>query len=297
MKLPTFLIIGVEKAGTTSVNNYLKQHPQVYMSPIKETNFLERDWEHADSSKMKLKPHRIDTFEKYCNLFQDVTDEKAIGEVSPNYIFHYQESIKRILRYVPDAQLIAILRNPTERAYSDYLMHIRDAIGNPTSLSEQLKYKADKSYTLLKGLYYQILQHFYAQFNRKRIKICLYEDLCDRPVEFMQDMYKFIGVDESFCPDMSKKAQVAQVPKNQLVNKVLRQKNPVRTLVATGLRNILPESARQKLRSTLINLNSSDKSKTSLSPTERKQLVEYYREDILKLQDLIDRDLSNWLIY
>lgn len=297
MKLPTFLIICVEKAGTTSVNNYLKQHPQVYMSPVKETNFLERDWEHADLSKIKPKPNRIDTFEKYGNLFQDVTDEKAIGEVSPNYLFHYQASIERIVRYVPDAQLIAILRNPAERAYSDYLMHIRDAIGNPTSLSEQLKYKADKSYTLLKGLYYQRLQHFYAQFNRERIKICLYEDLCEKPVEFMQDMYKFIGVDESFCPDMSKKAQVAQVPKNKLVNKVLRQKNPVRTLVATGLRTILPESARQKLRSTLINLNSSDKSQAPLSLAERKQLVEYYREDILKLQDLIDRDLSSWLTF
>ncbi len=133
-------------------------------------------------------------------------------------------------------------------------MHIRDAIGNPTSLSEQLEYKADKSYTLLKGLYYQQLQHFYAQFNRERIKICLYEDLCDKPVEFMQAMYRFIGVEQSFSPDMSKKDQVAQVPKNQLVNKVLRQKNPVKTLVATGLRTILPESARQKLRSTLINL-------------------------------------------
>jgi len=297
MKLPTFLIIGVEKAGTTSVDNYLKQHPQVYMSPVKEPNFLERDWEHADLSKIKPKPNRIDTFEKYCNLFGDVTEEKAIGEVSPNYLFHYRESIKRILRYVPDAQLIAILRNPAERAHSDYLMHVRDAIGKPTSLSEQLKYKADKSYTLLKGLYYQKLQHFYAQFLRDRIKICLHEDLCDQPVEFMQEMYRFIGVDEGFSPDMSEKKQVAQVPKSKLVNQVLRQKNPVRTLVATGLKTILPESARQKLRSTLINLNSSDKSQAPLSPATRKQLVEYYREDILKLQDLIDRDLSSWLIY
>ena len=93
MKLPTFLVIGIEKAGTTSVDNYLKQHPQVYMSPVKEPNFLERDWEHADLSKMKPKQNRIDTFEKYCNLFGDVTEEKAIGEVSPNYLFHYQESI------------------------------------------------------------------------------------------------------------------------------------------------------------------------------------------------------------
>lgn len=296
MKLPTFLIIGVEKSGTTSVYDYLGQHPQVYMSPVKETNFLERDWERDDLSKIKTKPHLINTFDKYCQLFQDVQDEIAIGEVSPNYLFHHQSSIERIRRYVPDAQLIAILRNPAERAYSDYLMHLRDEIGRSTSLSEQLKYKADTSYTLLKGLYYNNLTHFYSEFDSSKLKVCLYEDLCDRPVEFMQDMYGFIGVDDSFRPDMSRKAQVAQVPKNRSLNKLLRQQNPIRSLIAAGLRTFLSEGTRQKLRSTIINLNSSEKSQAPLSPDVRKQLVEFYREDVLKLQDLIGRDLSSWLI-
>ena len=293
MKLPTFLMIGVQKAGTTSIYNYLKQHPQIYMSPIKETNFLEKNWEEIET-KRKAK---IDTFEKYCQLFAGVQDEIAIGEASPNYLFHYQSSSERIKRYVPNAKLIAVLRNPVDRAYSDYLMHIRDAIdkGRRNSLSDQIKYRADKSFILLKGFYYQHLQHFYNEFDREQIQVYLYDDLSKDPVQFMESMYQFVGVDDTFLPDVSQKAQVAQVPKNTAVNKMLRQENPLRTIVRSGLRVILPLKMRQTIRSRLIQMNSQDKKAAPLSPEDRQQLIELYRDDILKLQDLIQRDLSSWL--
>ena len=95
MKLPTFLIVGVQKAGTTSIYNYLQEHPQVYMSPIKETNFLERDWEKLVAENSNIK-NRISSFDDYCKLFSGVGDEIAIGEASPNYIFHYESSAPRI---------------------------------------------------------------------------------------------------------------------------------------------------------------------------------------------------------
>ncbi|MEQ9549037.1 MAG: sulfotransferase [Coleofasciculus sp. G3-WIS-01] len=293
MHLPTFLIIGVQKAGTTSIYNYLNQHPQIYMSPVKETNFLEKNWEEIEDQRKA----KIDTFEKYCQLFTGVKDEIAIGEASPNYLFHYESSSERIKRYVPNAKLIAVLRNPIDRAYSDYLMHIRDAIGKGkrTSLSEQIKYRADKSFLILKGFYYKHLQHFYEEFDRDKIKVYLYDDLSKDPVEFMQNMYRFVGVDDTFLPDVSKKAQVAQVPKNTAVNNILRQQNPLRTMVSSGLRFILPLEVRQNLRSRLIQMNSQDKKAAPLSPEDRQQLIELYREDILKLQDLIQRDLSAWL--
>ncbi|MEQ8754558.1 MAG: sulfotransferase [Coleofasciculus sp. G1-WW12-02] len=293
MNLPTFLIIGVQKAGTTSIYNYLNQHPQIYMSPVKETNFLEKNWgEIEDQRKAK-----IDTFEKYCQLFTGVKDEIAIGEASPNYLFHYESSSERIKRYVPNAKLIAVLRNPVDRAYSDYLMHIRDAIGKGkrTSLSEQIKYKADKSFIILKGFYYKHLQYFYEEFGREQIQVYLYDNLSKEPIKFMQKMYRFVGVDDTFLPDVSKKAQVAKVPKNTAVNNLLRQQNPLRTIVSSGLRLIFPLEVRQNLRSRLIQMNSQDKKAAPLSPEDRQQLIELYREDILKLQDLIQRDLSAWL--
>lgn len=295
MILPNFLIIGVEKAGTSSVYNYLKQHPQVYMSPIKETNFLEKDWENIDPSLRRIKKNGIYTFEDYCQLFKNVKDEIAIGEVSPNYLFHYQTSCERILRYVPNTKMMAIIRNPIDRAYSDYLMHVRDVIGKETSLSDNIR-KPKKSFIISKGFYYEPLKYFFDKFGSSKIKVFLYDDLCKNSIEFMQDMYRFITVDDSFCPNTSEKHQVAQVPKNKFLNKFLRKQNPVRSYISYVLKYVLPYDVRQNVRSKLIELNSDDKKKMPMKAEDRKQLVELYREDILKLQDLIERDLSSWLI-
>ncbi|NEO31535.1 MAG: sulfotransferase [Symploca sp. SIO3C6] len=292
-KLPTFLIIGVQKAGTTSIYNYLKQHPQVYMSPVKETNFLERDWENL--APEVINKNGIDTLEKYSQLFAGVKDEVAIGEASPNYLFHYESASARILRYLPDAKLIAILRNPIERAYSDYLMHIRDAIGAGKSrtLSEQIKSRSNASFTLRKGLYYEQLKYFFDAFGKEQVKVYLYDDFSKKPLDTIQDLYKFIGVDDTFNPDMSKKSQVAQVPRVQFLNTLLRKQNPLRKFTASVLKNIIPLQVRQNIRSSLIDMNSTGK--PSLSTEERQELVKFYREDILKLQDLIHKDLSSWL--
>ncbi len=295
MKLPTFLIVGVQKAGTTSIYNYLQEHPQVYMSPIKETNFLEKDWEKLAAENSNIK-NRIATFEDYCQLFTGVKDEIAIGEASPNYIFHYESSAPRIQKYTPNAQLIVVLRNPVERAYSDYLMHLRDAIGSQVkTLSEQIEYSSHKSFILQKGFYYTHLKYYLDFFGSEKIKVFLYDDLCKNAEKFMSEMYEYIGVDKNFVADVNNKTQQAKIPKNQAINNLLQRKNPLRTLAANTLKTLMPLETRQKLRSRLIKLNSQDKTQVSLSPEDRQKLIELYREDILKLQDLIDRDLSSWL--
>ncbi|GAB4225919.1 MAG: sulfotransferase [Stanieria sp.] len=292
MKLPNFLIIGIQKAGTTSIYNYLQEHPQIYMSPVKETNFFEKDWESLPVEERNKKG--IITFDDYCQLFTNVKDEIAIGEASPNYLFHYQSSAPKIKQYLPNAKLIAILRNPVERAYSDYLMHIRDAIGY-RPLSEQIKHSAHKSFIIRKGFYYEPLKFYYEQFCPEQIKVFLYEDFCKQPQVIMQEMYRYLGVDDTFSPDVSKKAQVAKVPKNQTINNLLQRQNPLRTMVANALKTIISLETRQKLRDSLVNLNSIDKKQAPLSEEDRKQLIKIYQEDIFKLQELLQRDLSIWL--
>lgn len=304
MPLPNFLIFGVQKAGTSSIYDYLKQHPQVYMSPIKETDFLQRNWDWADQEKQrKINAERrargrhecIDSFEKYQRLFDGVTTEIAIGEASPNYLFHGETTIPQIKRYVPDVKLIAILRNPVERAYSDYLMHVREETGGHT-LSEQIVHFPDiPSFTIRKGFYYQQLSLFFQSFDSAKIKIYLYDDLCTDPMGTMQDLYQFIGVDSTFQVDVSERKQVAQVPKNRWFNKLLRTRNPIRETAATVLK-FLPEESRQNLRSALLSINSQDKKKVALlSDDDRQKLLEIYREDTTQLQTLIQRNLSHWL--
>ena len=112
MRLPNFLVIGAAKAGTTTVYQYLKQHPQVYMSPRKEPHFF---------SKNGTKDYPIPTLEDYQALFQEASDEIAIGEASTSYLTHPQTA-ERIQYHIPHAKLIAILRDPANRTYSLYIM-------------------------------------------------------------------------------------------------------------------------------------------------------------------------------
>ncbi len=295
-RLPNFLIIGVQKSGTTSIYNYLKAHPQVFMSTVKETDFFERDWENEPPERQARKRNGVITLADYSRLFDGVTDEIAVGEASPNYLLHYKVSAERIRQQIPDAKLIAILRNPVQRAYSDYLMNVRDAIGKShTSLGEQVKTRGESSYVLLKGRYYEQIKQFMTVFGPDQVKVFLYDDLRQDARGLMQEMYGFLGVDPTFTPDTSKRAQTGQVPKNQALNRLMRTENPLRSAVSGLLRVLFPESIRRQLRSQLLKLNSQSKAALPLSDTDKQLLIDYYRDDVLKLQDLLGRDLSAWL--
>ncbi|MEM9907106.1 MAG: sulfotransferase, partial [Cyanobacteria bacterium P01_D01_bin.44] len=275
-RLPTFLIIGVQKSGTTSIYNYLKRHPQIFMSPVKETNFFEREWTQELPEVLARRKTPINTLADYTQLFVGATDEIALGEASPNYMFHHQRSVELIHAQIPDAKLIAVLRNPVERAYSDYLMNVRDAVGKQhRSLAEQVKTRGESSYVLLKGKYTDSIQHFIDVFGADQVQVFLYDDLRKDAIAFMQQMYEFIGVDTTFTPDTSRKAQTAQVPKNQALNRLLKTENPVRSAASGLLRVLLPAAARARLRSQVISLNSGSK-KQGLSAEDRALLQDYY---------------------
>ncbi len=296
MVLPNFLIFGVQKAGTTSIYSYLQQHPQVFMSPRKETEFLGRPAQQTDEPQ--LTPggrQQIVTIEDYQALFKGATTETAIGEASPNYLFLHERAVPAIQKYVPQAKLIAVLRNPVERAYSDYLMHVRQVVGNQKPLAQQVETSGESSFTLLKGRYFAGVKHFLETFGPQQVRLFLYDELKDDAAGLMANLYRFIEVDPKFAVDVNQRQQTAAVPKNQSINQLLRTNNPVRSAVGTLLRTVMPEEKRQRLRSRLISANSAGKEALPLSEQDRQLLKAYYREDVLRLQDLIDRDLSAWL--
>lgn len=133
MPLPNFLIIGPGRTGTTSLYYYLKQHPEIYMSPIKETNFFAYEQGKPGRSQISKRYNifPIKNIEAYSALFKAVTKEKAIGEASPRYFFTPQAA-ERIKLILPEVKLIAILRDPVERAFSSYLRRNRDGFETRT---------------------------------------------------------------------------------------------------------------------------------------------------------------------
>ncbi len=313
MTMPNFLIIGAPKAGTTSVYQYLKEHPQIYLSSMKEPAFFafegmklnyengplagglgDRPPESRDWYQERVGV-AISTLGEYQALFEGVTDEIAIGEASPGYMY-FSRSPERIHHYIPEVKLIAILRQPADRAYSSMVHRAQFGLDPQADFSKILEkedYNIDDewwgfNHEIRTGFYYKQLKRYYDRFDRSQIKIYLYEDLQNRPLDLVKEAFQFLGVDETFVPDVSRKYLVSAVPKNKLWHKLLTQPNPIKELLKTAL----PENVRKPLGQKLIKKNMG---KPPKPPEVRQKLTEIYKEDILQLQDLIGRDLSDWL--
>jgi sulfotransferase family protein len=304
MTLPNFLIIGAARSGTTSLYTYLKQHPQVYMSEIKEPEFFSYEGVELDfdGPKGKEKTNRgirrytPADIEGYRALFQKVSNEKAIGEASPMYLYSAQAP-SRIKHHIPDAKLIAILRNPVERAYSTFSLLTLQGREPLKEFSQALQAEEPRirnKWTWMYhyknvGFYYVQLKRYFDVFERDQIRVYLYDDLKVEPIRLVRDVFGFLEVDDTFVPEVSVKDNPAGTPKSEIFSKLVDKPNPVKTL----LRPLLPERIRKRIIASLSARNLAERS--PLAPEIRSELVEVYREDILKLETLIGRDLSGWL--
>ena len=297
MIMPNFLIIGAAKAGTTSLEYYLDQHPQIHMSLVKEPKFFALEGQKLDfqNPDQGINHFSVTSLEKYRALFQDVSDEIAIGEASPLYLYS-PEAPNRIKHYIPHAKLIAILRNPTERAYSSYMHLVREGY---ETLSFEEGLREEKRRIQAKwahlwhyergGYYYSQLQRYFDTFDRNQIRVYLYENLNDDSIAVVQDIFRFLGVDDSFAPDLTR-MNVSGIPKSRLLYNFFARKNLVRTILTTLLPMQFRKSISQHIKKWNLTAN------PSISVETKKKLIEVYREDVLRLQELIQRDLSKWLV-
>jgi hypothetical protein len=296
--MPNFLIIGAAKGGTTALHYYLKQHPQIYMSPVKETKFFVFEGEKVNyrgPGDLEANRSVITNIQAYQAQFEKVTHEIAIGESSPIYLYS-PKAPERIQHYIPNVKLIAILRNPADRAFSSFLHLIRDGREWLTDFEQALKEEEKRiadNWALLwyyknAGFYYLQLKRYFDRFSPSQIRVYLYEDLNNSPIELIQDLFRFLEVDNTFVPNTSTRHNVSLIPKNKYLHEFLTQPKPIKS----ALSQLIPTRVRQRITTTLKEKNLT---KPTLSPELRKELIEVYREDILKLQDLIGRDLSQWL--
>lgn len=306
MTMPNFLVIGAAKSGTSALYRYLKQHPQIYMSQIKEPHFFAFEGERPSfqgPGDQELYDYiGVSDIETYRALFEGVSKETAIGEASTAYLY-LSRARDRIRHYVPEAKLIAILRDPAERAYSNFLHLVRDCREPLRDFARALQAEEDRIqnnwgplwHYKQTGFYYAQLKRYYEVFEREQIKIYLYEDLNDDPLSVLRDAYGFLGVDNTFVPDVSMRYNVSGVPKNERVHALyefLHRPHPVKSI----FKPLLPHESRRRLRERLLNaLRNQNLTKPPFPLEIQRQLEEVYREDVLKLQELIQRDLSEWL--
>jgi hypothetical protein len=295
---PNFFVIGAGKSGTTSLYHYLKQHPEIFMSRIKEPKFFAlagHDLNFKGPSDLRVVADTRNTVEAYLDLFRDVGDESVIGEASTIYL-NSDHTARRMAEQVPNAKLVAILRHPADRAYSAYMHLRRDGYENLESFSDALEAEHERIrlgyyyhwHLRSRGYYGRHLRSFYEQFPSEQIKVYLYEDFSDSPSRVLSDIFRYLNVDDSFKPDMSARHNQSGIPRNQSIQNFLTEPHPVKEWV----KRIIPEQIGHRMISMM---QPGVISTPGMSPEIRAQLTADFRDDILQLQDLIQRDLSHWL--
>jgi hypothetical protein len=260
MTFPDFIILGAAKAGTTALYHYLSQHPQIAMSRIKETNYFSLMGEPLDfrgpGDDDYINRLSVTTLEDYQAQFHLTAHTRAVGEASHLYLYH-PETPRRIRAHIPHVKLIAILRNPVDRAFSAFLHLIRDGREPEGDFEVALAKEEERiqagwehiwHYRSM-GFYYEQLKRYYDVFPSDQIRVHIYRDFRHDPDTLLREVFEYLGVDTAFRPDRSVRH-----------NRTDRSAAPL-----------------------------------SLAPELRAELLERFRPDILKLQKLLDRDLSHWL--
>ncbi|HKD67019.1 MAG TPA: sulfotransferase [Candidatus Binataceae bacterium] len=194
---PNFFVVGAAKAGTTSIYAGLRQHPDIFMSYPKEPHHFTQV-QPPHELRWHFEAHAEP--ERYLRLFEGSRGFAAVGEASTSYLWH-PEVARRISRQVPDARIIIALRDPIERAYSHYLMHVREGIqplGFYDALVEDLN-RTNESWALShfyvgKGQYARQVRRYLDVFARDRVKIVLFDDLKRDPEAEMRDIARFLGL-------------------------------------------------------------------------------------------------------
>lgn len=292
IKLPDFLIVGAAKSGTTSLYYYIKDHPQIFMSKNKEPWFFSCAGMDTKDSDMRTKINIVSNYDDYLRLFEDAKDSQILGEASTSYLYLYEETINNIKKYHPDwkkLKIIIIIRNPIERAYSHFLYDVASGVINLSfeevlkrwELNQLPKFQNYIDY----GFYYNQITAYKNNFNK--VKISLFEDLEANPSSLVRNLFDFLKVDDSFAPDTMLKYNVSAVS-NKLLGNLIYKPNLLKEMIKL----ILPKAVRLKIGNKMIERFSH---KPQLKTSYRRFLKEIYEEDIVRVQNLIDRDLSHWL--
>jgi hypothetical protein len=287
-----FLGIGAEKAGTTWLADCLREHPEVFIPKKKEVYFFNR----FDPHYLKVKNPK---YGWGIGWYKEQFDErngrgKVKGELSPTYLY-CRAAAKRIKKYFPGVKLLVVLRDPVERAFSQYIQDKRFGLVDNLTFGQAVE-KYDNY--IEKGFYFKHIKNYLEYFPKKNIKVIFLEDIKKKPFETLQEVYRFLALDDkTFRPvSLEKKTNEAKMAKFVLLNKVmisteywLREKGfswVLRPIEKTGIRSaaiFIREMNTQNYRSY-----------PKISREVERRLREAFSEDVGKLEKLLGVDLYLW---
>ena len=290
---PNLLIVGAAKSGTTSLHNYLKQHPDFFMTDHKEPHFLINN-----EIGVKRVHKAVTNLSDYQKMFEDASEYKYRGESSVMYLPFPDITIRNIKKYLnEDVKIIIMLRNPVERAFAGYLHNVRYNTSENLSFKEAIE-KSEERYHktndmtpdtryLHVGMYYNQVKKYMDEFGMN-VHVVIYDDFVSNINRSLKRVFDFLKVNNIKIDTSERHMVGGWIFKNPIFRSLMVSKNGLKSF----LKLLLPSRIlRKKIRAIIMRFGTT---KTpELTPKMRKYLEDYYRDDIAKLEHLIDKDL-NW---
>jgi hypothetical protein len=285
---PDFFIVGAPKSGTSSLYRYLAQHPDVFLSEPKEPHFFHN---RRLPGAPVLGEKNLD---EYLHLFRGVPKETKAGDASTSYLYSTNAALE-IGRFKPEAKILMVLRNPVDRAYSHYWNHVRDGIES-LSFEEALRVEPRRVssrrwcgfYYVEVGRYAEQVARYLEVFGEDSVRIYLFEDLQKDAEGVCQDVFRFLEVDTGRSVDTSEIYNRSGPPRSTHLASLLYYLSRKRS-VARALPTAFGRGAKEWL------LARNTKPVPEMDADMRSWLQEVFRDDILRLEELLGRDLNHWL--
>lgn len=297
MTLPTFLVIGAPKAGTTSLYVYLAEHPEVFMCEVKEPRFLALD-DPQLANVTWSRPAPATTIGQYEALFASAGAAKAIGEASTLYL-RSAKAAERAAQLMPDVKLIALLRDPVERAYSAWGHLRREGVEPIADFEEAIEREPRRIgrpgfRNLMRyveaGRYAEQLERWYAHFPTSALLVGLTDELRRDPVGFMERCHAHLGVDPSFVAHVHLKHNISGEVRVRLLHRLLRGQIP--DSARRAIRRVTPPGVRRRVAQRIATWNL--RPFPPLDDRVYERLAPRFEDDLVRLRSLIGRDLSEW---
>ncbi|MBV9487001.1 MAG: sulfotransferase [Frankiaceae bacterium] len=302
MALPDFLLIGAPKAGTTALHVALSRHPDLFLSAIKEPKFFLTDEEppvaRGGPGDARTIREQIWRRRDYEALFDGAPAHAKKGESTTLYLRDWKAH-RRIHRLIPQAKLVAVLRDPVERAHSNWT-HLRSAGLEPESdfvtachLEAERKAKgwAPFWYYLEQGRYGDHLEHLLSVFPKEQVLVLLYRDYREHPIETVDTVCRFLGVAEGLVTDVpTENLTVASSPSvaNNVLRRVIRLADDADRRLPFGVGSLVKAPAAALLQR-------EQRTRSPLTTHQRRELLPKFEADIRRLESLTDRSFSHWL--
>lgn len=295
MKKPDFFIVGAPKCGTTAMNDFLKQHPEIFIPKIKELHFF--------GSDLKFNLSRINK-DKYLSLFLDAKDKCRVGEASVWYLYS-KLAASEIKEFSPSASIIIMLRNPVDMLYSQHSQFLYNGNEDIECFEEALNAEEDRKHGLrippnvifVEGLFYRETVKYTEQvrrylhiFGRENVYIIIYDDFKNETAKVYRETLRFLGVSEAFYPEFKVINPNKRVHSHRVKNFL---QNPPMITKSIG-KVLIPYRIRQRLVEKFKSLNIKYVPRSPMKPELRKKLQAEFMPEIEQLSELLGRDLTHW---